>query len=66
MPCCEISDCAQMSKTIIAVRHFGLGGCESLETAVSIFSQLKVLQIVYYIQLFNSFNSLYCSIFGIQ
>ena len=22
-----------MSKTIIAVRHFGLGGCESLETA---------------------------------
>ena len=35
MPCCEISDCAQMSKTIIAVRHFGLGGRESLETAVS-------------------------------
>ena len=34
MPCCEISDCAQMSKTIVAVRHFGLGGCESLETAV--------------------------------
>ena len=34
MPCCEISDCAQMSKTIIAVRHFGLGGRESLETAV--------------------------------
>ena len=34
MPCCEISDCAQMSKTIIAVRHFGLGGCKSLETAV--------------------------------
>ena len=33
MPCCEISDCAQMSKTIIAVRHFGLGGRESLETA---------------------------------
>ena len=30
----EISDCAQMSKTIIAVRHFGLGGRESLETAV--------------------------------
>ena len=25
MPCCEISDRAQMSKTIIAVRHFGLG-----------------------------------------
>ena len=34
MPCCEISDCAQMSKTIIAVRHIGLGGRESLETAV--------------------------------
>ena len=34
MPCREISDCAQMSKTIIAVRHFGLGGRESLETAV--------------------------------
>ena len=36
MPSCEISDCAQMSKTIIAARHFGLGGRESLETAVSI------------------------------
>ena len=37
MPCCEISDCAQMSKTIIAVRHFifGLGGRKSLETAVN-------------------------------
>ena len=35
MPCCEISDCAEMSKTIIAVRHFGLGGRESLETAVT-------------------------------
>ena len=35
MPCCEISDRTQMSKTIIAVRHFGLGGRESLETAVS-------------------------------
>ena len=34
MPCCEISDRAQMSKTIIAVRHFGLGGRKSLETAV--------------------------------
>ena len=34
MPCCDISDCAQMSKTIIAVRHFGLRGRESLETAV--------------------------------
>ena len=37
MPRCEISDCAQMSKTIIAVRHFGLGGRESLETAVTSF-----------------------------
>ena len=34
MPCCEIGDGAQMSKTIIAVRHLGLGGRESLETAV--------------------------------
>ena len=34
MPYCKISDRAQMSKTIIAVRHFGLGGRESLETAV--------------------------------
>ena len=34
MPCCEISDRPQMSKTIIAVRHFGLGGRKSLETAV--------------------------------
>ena len=35
MSWCEISDCAQMSKTIIAVGHFGLGGRESLETAVN-------------------------------
>ena len=34
MPCCEISECAQMSKTIIAVWHFGSGARESLETAV--------------------------------
>ena len=34
MPCCEINDCAQMSKTIIVVRHFGLRGRESQETAV--------------------------------
>ena len=40
MPCCKISDCAQMSKTIIAVRHFGLGGRESLETAVIVFNLL--------------------------
>ena len=39
MPCCKISDCAQMSKTIIAVRHFGLGGRESLETAVNLVFQ---------------------------
>ena len=36
-----------MSKTIIAVRHFGLGGRESLETAVikegTIFIDLLVL-----------------------
>ena len=35
MPC-EISDCAQISKTVISVRHFGLGGHESLKTAVMI------------------------------
>ena len=35
MPCCEFSDRAQMSKTINAVRHFGLGGRKSLETAVN-------------------------------
>ena len=34
MPCCEISNRAQMSKTIIAVRHFELGGRVSLKTAV--------------------------------
>ena len=45
MPCCEISDCAQMSKTIIAVRHFGLGGRESLETAVTIWSLVGSLHI---------------------
>ena len=28
-------DPAQMSKTIFAIRHFGLGGRESLETAVN-------------------------------
>ena len=33
MPYCEISERAQMSKTITAVRHFRLGGRESLETA---------------------------------
>ena len=27
-----------MSKTIIAARHFGLGGRESLETAVNIYA----------------------------
>ena len=31
-----------MSKTIIAVRHFGLGGRESLETAVTIVFALLV------------------------
>ena len=34
MPCCEISDRVQMSKTIIANRHFGESGRESLETGV--------------------------------
>ena len=29
MPYCEISDRAQMSKTIIAFRHFELGGREA-------------------------------------
>ena len=41
MPCCKISDCAQMSKTIIAVRHFGLGGRESLETAVILYVRIQ-------------------------
>ena len=54
MPCCEISDCAQMSKTIIAVRHFGLGGRESLETAV-IVKSLQILQD----QLLSSTSSVY-------
>ena len=35
MPCFGISDCAQMSKTIIAAWHFELGGRQSLETAVN-------------------------------
>ena len=34
LPYCEISNCAQMLKTIIAVRHFELGGCKSLEITV--------------------------------
>ena len=50
MPCCEISDCAQMSKTIIAVRHFGLGGRESLETAVSV-NYYNILKITTYINI---------------
>ena len=50
MPCCEISDCAQMSKTIIAVRHFGLGGRESLETAVTVTKNcFHFVQVVYQI-----------------
>ena len=43
MPCCKISNCAQMSKTIIAVRHFGLGGRESLETAVMLMMEMRVV-----------------------
>ena len=42
MPCGEISDRAQMSKTIIAVRHFALGGRESLETAVTVGLNLTI------------------------
>ena len=41
MLCCEISERAQMSKTIIAVRHFALGGRESLETAVKALMSTK-------------------------
>ena len=40
MPCREISDCAQMSKTMIAVKHFELRGRESLETAVISFRSI--------------------------
>ena len=43
MPCCEISNGAQMSKIIIAIRHFGLGGRESLETAVGLLSSSLML-----------------------
>ena len=47
MPCFEISDCTQMSKTIIAVRHFGLGGRESLETAlITSFYFLEITMII--------------------
>ena len=45
MPCCEICGCSQMSKTIITVKHFGLGGRESLETAVILQGDLLHLQI---------------------
>ena len=47
MPCCEISDCAQMSKTIIAVRHFGLGGRESLETAVNLQTYYEMILLLH-------------------
>ena len=43
MPYCDISDRAQMSKTIIAVKHFALGGRESLETAVKDYVKVKRL-----------------------
>ena len=47
MPCCEIRHRAKMSKTIITVCHFGLGGRESLETAVrQIILQLKMLNVL--------------------
>ena len=45
MPCCEISDCAQMSKTIIAVRYLGLGGRESFETAVNTNKELSSFKV---------------------
>ena len=35
MLCCEISDRAQMSRTIIAARHFVLGGRESVKNIVT-------------------------------
>ena len=35
-----------MSKTIIAVRHFGLGGRESLETAVIIITRTIIIEVV--------------------
>ena len=35
-----------MSKTIIAVRHFGLGGRESLETAVSTRRREKIFPLI--------------------
>ena len=43
MTCCEVSDCAQMSKTIIAGRHFELGGRELLETAVMHFFSICLI-----------------------
>ena len=43
MPCCEISDCAKMSKAIVAVRHFELGGRESLETAVKAINEISII-----------------------
>ena len=57
MPYCDISDRAQMSKTIIAVKHFALGGRESLETAVitkfqwnfffwNLFRQIKLIDVI--------------------
>ena len=47
MPCCEISDRAQMSKTIIAVRHFGFGGRESLEIALTLLIFAPFLMFVF-------------------
>ena len=35
-----------MSKTIIAVRHFGLGGRESLETAVTFILRKCILDYI--------------------
>ena len=56
MPCCEISDCAQISKIIIAVRHFGLGGRESLETAVMFCSLFFQINVDHFMEILESFK----------
>ena len=70
MPWYEISDCAQMSKTIIVVRHFGPGGRESLETAVRTLSALRtlcisILNVQVYVKCFNFANYVKYDIRGI-
>ena len=51
MTCCEINDCAQISKTVISVRHFGLGGRESLKTAVTIVLSATLSAVFRYVHL---------------